>query len=174
MKIAFWLTSVGQVVLLASQYPVDGQVLVGSLLAAVMVALLWHVRAVLPVHADMFLIMTAFGGFGMVSFGYGQPSCHHSYAGTVGMLVASLPPSLLVARCLQVPGRYWWLLLDTVGMLVGMEVGHRLATGADPWRMHAAMLVGMNLGMTLRLGVRLLTSRGRDTSASSAVRPLSA
>jgi hypothetical protein len=174
VKIAFWLTSLGQVALLASQYPVEGQVLAGALLVAVMVALLWQVRAVLPIHTDMFLIMTAFGGFGMVSFGYGQPSCHHSYAGTVGMLVASLPPSLLAARCLQGPGRYWYLLLDTVGMLIGMEVGHRIAIGADPWLMHAAMLVGMNLGMTLRLGVRLLTSRGRDTSASGAARPLSA
>lgn len=151
MKTAFWLSSVGQVVLLAWQYPVEGEVLVGALLLAAVVALLWQVRRVLPAHGDMVLIMTAFGGLGMVAGAYGQPVCHSSWGGTVGMLAASWPVSLGYARCLRVPGRYGWLLLDTAGMLVGMEVGHRFALGAGPWAMHGAMLVGMNLGMGLRL-----------------------
>jgi hypothetical protein len=67
--------------------------------------------------------------------------------------VASLPPSLWFARCLQVPGRYALVVVDTVGMLVGMELGHRLAIGAAPWLMHGAMLLGMNLGMALRFPV---------------------
>lgn len=153
MKSAFWLTSLGQVALLAMQYPAGPQVLVGAALCAVVVSLLWQVRRVMPAHADMVLIMTAFGGFGMVIGGFGQPTCHHSWGGTVGMLVASLPPSLWFARCLQVPGRYALLVVDTVGMLVGMEFGHRLAMGADPWLMHGAMLLGMNLGMALRFAV---------------------
>ncbi len=67
--------------------------------------------------------------------------------------MASMPQSLWFARCLQVPGRFAMLVVDTVGMLVGMELGHRLAMGADPWLMHGAMLLGMNLGMTLRFAV---------------------
>jgi hypothetical protein len=153
VKSAFWLTSLGQVGLLAMRHPPQPQVLVGAVLCAVVVSLLWHVRRVMPPHADMVLIMTAFGGFGMVVGGYGQPTCHHSWGGTAGMLVASLPPTLRFARCLQVPARYALLVVDTVGMLVGMECSHRLATGADPWVMHGAMLLGMNLGMTLRFVV---------------------
>lgn len=40
-----------------------------------------------------------------------------------------------------------------VEMLVGMELRHRLAMGADPWLMQEAMLLGMNLGMALRFAV---------------------
>jgi hypothetical protein len=150
MKSALWFTSLAQVALLAVQYPAGPQLLLGAVLCAVIVSLLWHVRRAMPPHADMLLIMTAFGGFGMVVGGYGQPTCHHSWTGTLGMLVASLPPSLWFARCLQVPARLALLLADTVGMLVGMECGHWLAAGADPWTRHTAMLLGMNLGMTLR------------------------
>ncbi|MFN7650538.1 MAG: hypothetical protein ACK58M_07875 [Acidobacteriota bacterium] len=153
MRIAFWLTGLAQVGLLAMQYPAGTQLLVGAVLCAAVISLLWQVRRVLPPHGDMILIMTAFGGFGMVLGGYGQPTCHHSWGGTVGMLVASLPPSLRFARCLQVPGGYALLALDTVGMLVGMACGHRLAMAADPWVMHGAMLLGMNLGMTLHFVV---------------------
>ena len=149
-------------------------------------ALAWQIRQVLPVHADMFLIMTAIGGFGMVVGGYGQPTCHHSWAGTVGMLVCAVPASVAFARCLQGPRRYWWLGLDLVGMLGGMEIGHRAAMGTDPWVMHLSMhpwvmhlsmhpwvmhlsmLVGMNAGMTLRLGVEELVGRleRRDVSVA--------
>lgn len=166
MKIAFWLTSLGQVVVLGLQYPADPQWLVAAVLLAVGAALAWQIRQVLPVHADMFLIMTAFGGFGMVVGGFGQPTCHHSWAGTVGMLVCAVPPSLGFARCLQGSRRYWWLALDLAGMLGGMEMGHRLAGGANPWVMHLSMLVGMNAGMTLRLGFEELVRRleRRDVS----------
>ncbi len=170
MKIAFWLTSLAQVMVLGLQYPAHPQWLVSAVLVAVVVALAWQIRGVLPVHADMFLIMTAFGGFGMVVGGYGQPICHHSWAGTVGMLVCAVPPSLGYARCLQGPRRYWWLGLDLMGMLGGMELGHRLALGtADSWIMHLSMLVGMNGGMTLRLGLEKLTRRlqGSDVSLAN-------
>jgi hypothetical protein len=165
VKSAFWLTSLGQVGLLAMQYPAGPQVLLGAVLCAVVVSLLWQVRRVMPVHVDMVLIMTAFGGFGMVVGGFGQPTCHHSWGGTVGMLVASLPPSWWFARCLQVPGRLALLVVDTVGMLVGMEFGHRLAMGADPWVMHGAMLLGMNLGMTLRFVVPVELLGGGELGA---------
>ena len=153
MKIAFWLTSFAQVALLALQHPATSQVLVGAILSAAILSLLWQIRELLPPHADMFLIMTAFGGAGMLVGSYGQPTCHNSYGGTIGMLVASLPLSLLYARCLQVPGRYWLIAIDSVGMLAGMEITHRLAVGTDPWIMHIAMLCGMNLGMTLRFAL---------------------
>ena len=169
MKIAFWLTSLAQVAVLGLQYPVHPQWLVAAILLAVGTALAWQIRQVLPVHADMFLIMTAFGGFGMVVGGYGQPTCHHSWAGTAGMLVCAVPPSLAFARCLQGPRRYWWLGLDLVGMLGGMEIGHRVAVGTDSWVMHLSMLVGMNAGMTLRLGVEELVGRleRRDVSVAN-------
>ena len=156
MKIAFWLTSLGQVAALAWLYPAHPQWVVAAGLLAVVVALSWQIRRVLPAHADMFLIMTAFGGLGML---YGQPTCHHTWEGTMGMLVCAVPPSLAFARCLRGPRRYWWLGLDVLGMLGGMELGHRLALGADPWLMHLSMLVGMNAGMTLRLGVEKLMGR---------------
>ena len=153
MKTAFWFVSLAQVALLAMQHPFNGQLLSGAILCAILISLLWQIRELLPAHADMFLIMTAFGGIGMVAGSYGQPTCHNSYAGTLGMLAASVPISLRYARCLQVPGRYWLVALDTIGMLTGMELMHRLATGADAWTMHVAMLAGMNLGMTIRLAI---------------------
>lgn len=169
MKIAFWLTSLAQVAVLSLQYPAHPQWLVAAVLLAVGTALAWQIRQVLPAHADMFLIMTAFGGFGMVVGGYGQPTCHHSWAGTVGMLVCAVPASVAFARCLQGPRRYWWLGLDLVGMLGGMEIGHRVAMGTHPWMMHLSMLVGMNAGMTLRLGVEELVGRleRRDVSVAN-------
>ena len=164
MKIAFWLTSLGQVVVLGWLYPAPPQWLLAAVLLAVITALGWQIRAVLPAHADMFLIMTAFGGMGML---FGYPNCHHSGGGTVGMLVCSVPPSLGYARCLR--GRSWWLGVDLVGMLVGMELGHRLAGGTEGWVMHLSMLVGMNAGMTLRLGVEELVGRleRRDVSLAN-------
>ncbi len=155
MKIAFWLISVAQVALLAIQHPAPPQVLLASVLFAIAISMLWQVRMLLPAHADMLLIMTAFGGFGMAAGGYGQPACHNSFAAQLGMLVASLPLSLRYARCLQVLGRYRLLAVDVAGMLIGMEISHRLASGAGPWTMHLAMLCGMNLGMGLRFALPL-------------------
>jgi hypothetical protein len=57
---------------------------------------------------------------------------------------------LVRARCPDKPQRGW---LCGRSLAVGMELGHRLAMGADPWLMHGAMLVGMNLGMALRFAV---------------------
>lgn len=160
MKIAFWLISFGQLALLAVQVPAPPQLLLAGILCAIATPLLWQIRQLLPAHADMLLIMTAFGGFGMLLGGYGQPTCHNSYAAQAGMLLASLPLSLRYARCLQVPGRFWLLAVDTIGMLLGMELGHRLASGVGPWAMHLSMLSGMNLGMGLRFALPLRWLRG--------------
>ncbi len=168
MKIAFWLISFAQVVLLAVQHQAPPQVVLAAILCAIAVPLLWQIRSLLPAHADMLLIMTAFGGFGMLAGGYGQPTCHNSYTSQLGMLVASLPLSLKYARCLQVPERFWLLALDTVGMLAGMEISHRLASGAGPWAMHLAMLCGMNLGMGLRFALPVCRLPGARPTANVA------
>jgi hypothetical protein len=162
VKIAFWLTSLGQVLLLAFQYEAPAATMAQALLGAIAIAVLWHARRLLPPHADMLLIMSSMGGFGMLAAGFGTPLCHHSWPATAGMLLLSVPASLRYARCLQGLSRASLLaalFVDMAGMITGMEMAHRLAMQSDMWHMHLAMMIGMNLGMLPRLALPALRSR---------------
>jgi hypothetical protein len=149
---------------------------------AVLSAQAWMVRRHLPAHADMLLLMLAWGGFGMLwgwqLDGAMQAAAHHAGRGfyqgifrwlnwmNVLMLVFAFPPSLWWARCL-VPYRpfrwrlVWVLALDAVGMVLGMMAGGRLlghplamALEAPVLAHHLAMLLGMLVGMALTMVMR--------------------
>lgn len=141
------LAFVAQAVLLG----LSGQVLVGALLIAFVMEVLWRLRGLLNPHFDMVLIMTGWGGLGMLAASWvtNAPVCHASPAAMwVGMLAFSAWPAYRSARCLraaQAEGRLAvTLVFDLVGMAAGMAIPLPVMT---PWLHHAAMLVGMTLGM---------------------------
>jgi len=151
-------------------------VALGALLAAAAVYFAWRARFLLSSHADMLVVMAAFGGFGMWLgdrvdhwIDPNAPLCPlHDARGVLAlagswmtwlMLAFAIPPSIAWSRCLQPlrksPARLVFaLVLDMGGMLAGMIAAHFWIGRAWALRlpppelgMHLAMLVGMLAGM---------------------------
>lgn len=151
-------------------------VALGALLAAAAIYFAWRARFLLSSHADMLIVMAAFGGFGMWLgdrvdhwIDPNAPLCPlHDARGVLAlagswmtwlMLAFAIPPSIAWSRCLQPlrgsPARLVFaLVLDMGGMLAGMIAAHFWIGRAWALRlpppelgMHLAMLVGMLAGM---------------------------
>ena len=77
---------------------------VAACVAALLIWQLWSIRQYLNQHVDMLLLMSAYGGLGMLPWP-GAPACHASMqsflAMSAGMLVCGVPAMLYGARCLQ-------------------------------------------------------------------------
>ncbi|MGC8761288.1 MAG: hypothetical protein ACP5UT_01690 [Bryobacteraceae bacterium] len=158
-------------------------VALGALLAVLVVWFAWRARFLLSAHADMLIIMAAFGGFGMWLgdradhwLDAGAPLCPlHDARGVAAlatswmtwlMLAFAIPPSVLWSRCLQPlrssPLRLSFALaLDMGGMLAGMIAAHFWLGRAWALRipppelgMHLAMLTGMLAGMLPAMWLR--------------------
>lgn len=158
-------------------------VALGTAIAALVVWHGWRARRLLSPHADMLLIMAAFGGLGMWVgdrldhwIDPNAPLCPlHDARGPLAlasswmtwlMLVFAVPPSILWSRCLQPLRRRplrlaMALLLDMGGMLAGMIAAHFWLGRAWALRipppelgMHLAMLSGMLGGMLPAMWVR--------------------
>ena len=129
-------------------------------------------------HLDMILIMLAPGGLGMLLplLIMRGPLCHSQNNSlaflwmSLGMLLFSIPLSWFQARCIveaRGQGRGMQvLLLDIVGMQIGMTLAHlpmTLLSMADPraaWLHHVSMLVGMLLGMLCSMLAAQINFRG--------------
>jgi hypothetical protein len=176
--------TLGQGLMLVYLGNLGGRVALGCVLTSVAVALAmqqawWH-RMELNHRADMALVMGAFGGFGMIlgwwaDFGFGQAPSWLRFGGppphpwsfsdkvisfmTLGMLVAAIPPSLLLTRCAQrarESRRLWFSthIIGNLAMIAGMIwtnrwIGRSLGrvTGSPVLGAHLAMLLGMVTGM---------------------------
>lgn len=157
------LSCLAQVLLLArfSAWPIG---IAGALGLTLVVSIFAFTRMRWGAHLDMYLIMTGWGGFGMLlpSLWFGS-LCHHAFNGnhyasmSLGMWVFSLLPIWREARCVAEARREGkglsTLLMDGIGMQLGMGLAHLpllwIPMG-DPravWFSQASMLVGMSLGM---------------------------
>jgi hypothetical protein len=130
-----------------------------GMIAAGAVALLawqlWTVRSHLNEHVDMLILMTGYGGLGMLPW---TGSCHLTSSAwlwmTAGMLTLGLPAALAGSRCirraLKEGNLVQSLAAESIGMTAAMLLVHRLVTlvAHDPLMAHIAMLVGMLMGMT--------------------------
>ena len=163
-----------QAVLLAWLHPIAGltaMLLLSAALIAFTLDRLWWMRHLWNPHLDMVLIMLGWGGLGMLlgPLALSLPLCHVSASGNAamwaGMLAASAWPSYQYARCLQAAYQERrlpvTLLADLAGMALGMYAAAfplsllRLPMAQTAWLHHAAMLLGMSLGMGLSmLGLR--------------------
>lgn len=130
-----------------------------ALPAAAAVAMLWSVRRFLPSHADMLILMAAFGGLGMLGpVLAGAPACHldgHRASMYLGMILLPAYPCWTQARCvLQAHREGWahWLGLgDLAGMAIGMELAAAWMPMTEPWIHHLAMTLAMLLGMAIAM-----------------------
>ncbi|MBY0507948.1 MAG: hypothetical protein K2X03_28810 [Bryobacteraceae bacterium] len=156
-----------QVAILAAQAPWrDGLLFAVPLLA--IVSLFAYTRQYWPAHLDMYLLMAAPGGLGMMAaLLLPGPVCHRGagwdgYAAmSAGMLFCSLPLAWRSARCLQQARSEGLgvlaLLFDALGMQAGMALAHLPLTRLslmDPrsiWLHHGLMIVGMLLGMSVSM-----------------------
>jgi hypothetical protein len=158
-------------------------VALATALAAAAVYFAWRARFLLSSHADMLIVMAAFGGFGMWLgdrvdhwIDPNAPLCPlHDARGVLAlagswmtwlMLVFAIPPSIAWSRCLQPLRRslgklVFALALDMGGMLAGMIAAHFWIGRAWALRlpppelgMHLAMLVGMLAGMVPAMWAR--------------------
>lgn len=168
-----------------------------TVLAALAVVSAWRARFLLSSHADMLLIMFAFGGFGMWLgdrvdhwLDPNAPLCPlHDARGLIAllqswmtwlMLAFAIPPSILWSRCLQPlrrsPARLVFALaLDMGGMLAGMIAFHfwlgrswALRIPPPELGMHLAMLLGMLAGMLPAMWLRDAMLRGFASVRASA------
>jgi hypothetical protein len=151
-------------------------VALATVVAVLAVYFAWRARLLLPAHADMLIVMAAFGGFGMwlgdrmdhwldphaplcpLHDGRGPAALLGSWM-TWLMLAFAVPPSVAWSRCLQPlrtsPVRLAFaLILDMGGMMAGMIAAHLWLGRAWALRipppelgMHLAMLAGMFAGM---------------------------
>jgi hypothetical protein len=129
-------------------------------------------RRLLNAHADMLLVMGAFGGLGMLVGGWFDgpvPPCHRNPWNpftwmNAGMFLLGIPPAIPVSRCLQEARRLGLLVpvlvFDALGMWLGMVAAHRQVVSPDPVAAHVAMTVGMLLGMAVTMGFRPALLRG--------------
>lgn len=141
-----------------------------SLVMAVAVAQLWQSRRLMESHADMLLMMASFGGLGMLIgprlAGITVPACHEpgllSWASMFLGMTAGALPALRYSRCLQVARKRRTLtrvlVLDAIGMQLGMMAGHYLAIrlalsmpAAGALISHVAMVAGMLIGMRVAM-----------------------
>lgn len=133
----------------------QGTIVAGALF--VLVWQLWAVRRHLNQHVDMVLLMTGYGGLGMLP---GGPTCHATWESwltmTAGMLLLGMPPMVWGSRCLAAARQRHqltlYLVADVVGMILGMGVAH-LVVSHDRMLAHTAMVIGMIGGMGLGRGV---------------------
>jgi hypothetical protein len=129
-----------------------------SLLAAVALSSaawqVWRYRFWLGAHVDMIVLMSGYGGLGMLQAG---PHCHTTIKGwlemTTGMLVLGLAPVLGGSRCVEAALRRGHLtrtlLFDTLGMVAGMGAIQPSVylVSAHPALRHFGMVFGMAAGM---------------------------
>ena len=132
---------------------IQGMIAAGA--SALLAWQLWSVRLYLNEHADMLILMTGYGGLGMLPW---TRECHLTSGAwvwmTAGMLALGIPATLAGSRCMQralkdgtmAPS----LAAETLGMTAGMLMAHRLVTPFthDPLTAHIAMSIGMLMGMT--------------------------
>lgn len=130
-----------------------------GMIAAGAVALLawqlWSVRSHLNEHVDMLILMTGYGGLGMLPW---TGACHLTNSAwllmTAGMLTLGMPAALLGSRCIRRASKEGNLVrvlaAESIGMTAGMLLVHRLVTPFthDPLMAHIGMLIGMQAGMT--------------------------
>lgn len=152
-----------QVAILAARAPWLEGITASAVICGV-VAGLAFTRLKWGAHLDMYLAMMAYGGLGMMLPGLVTGRvCHHGFDWghyawmSAGMWAFSLPPIWREARCVAAARRegrgLWVLLLDGIGMQLGMGLAHLpllwLPMGdlRVEWLSQASMLVGMGLGM---------------------------
>jgi len=151
------------------------QLLVVTAALALLAAEAWRQRMKLNHRIDMFLVMAAFGGLGMLLGWWidlarvGPPGMHADHARSVwsavfswmtaGMFAGALPASVWLTRCARLAreSRRRWVSTHIVGnaaMLAVMIAGGRLLgpsiaalTGSRIVGMHTGMLIGMLVGM---------------------------
>ncbi len=142
-----------QVVALSWPSP-QGMIAAGAV--AVLAWQLWAVRLHLNEHADMLILMTGYGGLGMLPW---TRSCHLTNSAwlwmTAGMLALALPAALAGSRCLRRASKEHnvtrYLAAESIGMTAGMLAAHALLTRftQDPLPAHIGMLIGMLIGMSI-------------------------
>ena len=129
-----------------------------GMLAASAIALLvwqlWSVRQQLSEHVDMLILMTGYGGLGMLPW---TRSCHLTNSAwlwmTAGMLALALPAALAGSRCLRRASTEGTLArnlaAESIGMTAAMLAAHALVIPftRDPLMAHVGMLLGMLIGM---------------------------
>lgn len=137
-------------------------------LVVAMVAMFAFTRENWDPHLDMVLLMAGPGGLGMMAPMALGPACHVQLTWTsygvmsAGMSLLSMPLCWRYARCIQQARREGHggrsLLLDMVGMQIGMTISHfsfMILPWAGPhtiWWHHGLMMVGMMLGMLVSMG----------------------
>ena len=124
--------------------------------SALLISQLWSVRQHLNQHLDMLVLMTAYGGFGMLPLP-GAPSCHVSTEAFVtmnaGMLALGVPAMLFGSRCMSEARRQHRLtttvIADVAGMFAGMAAAHYHLPALFGLALlhHLMMLLGMLAGM---------------------------
>src|SRR5690349_3752727 len=112
------------------------QGIIVALALAALVYQLWTVRLRMNQHLDMLLLMTAYGGLGMLLT---APTCHSPFSVmTAGMLAAGLPPTVYGARCIRQSAHPVLLtILDTAVMTAAMALVHFLLATHDRALHHA-------------------------------------
>ena len=150
------LLGAGAAAALAAQLIILGWPNVQGMIAAGAIALLawqlWSVRLHLNEHVDMLILMSGYGGLGMLPW---TGSCHLTTTCwlwmTAGMLGLGLPALMLGSRCLRRASGEGNLLLaltvDITGMTAAMWLVHRSPFMHDPLMAHIGMLIGMQAGM---------------------------
>lgn len=129
---------------------------VAAAVSGLLIWQLWSLRHHLNQHLDMLVLMTAYGGFGMLPLP-GAPSCHISTEAFVtmnaGMLALGVPAMLFGSRCMAEARRQHRLTItvvaDAAGMLAGMAAAHSLLPAPFGLALlhHLMMLLGMLAGM---------------------------
>lgn len=168
MALSLFTAVILQVALLLLQsdlpWRLQVQVAMVGIALATLVHQLWQYRRLWSPHLDMLLLMTAFGGLGMVLAGlpdWGAPACHRELASwsrmAIVMCVAGGAPAWFRSRCLQEAKQErrasLYLLIDCAGMLAGMALSYGTVRWPLPFH-YASMNVGMLLGMTLTMRLR--------------------
>lgn len=158
----------------------SSQGMVAAVISALLVCQLWSLRQHLNQHMDMLLLMTAYGGLGMLPLP-GAPTCHVSTQAFVTMnarmLLLGVPAMLFGSRCMADARRQHRLAItllgDVLGMLAGMAAVHFLVpvVAGSGLMHHLTMLLGMLGGMA---GMRFFLTwiLGRTANGSRLLVPL--
>lgn len=147
------------------------QGVVAACVSALLIWQLWSIRGYLNQHIDMLLLMSAYGGIGMLPLP-GATECHVSTKGFLlmncGMLVCGVPAMLYGARCMQQARREGRLTItltaDVLGMLAGMTASHYVTPVPPSFALlhHLSMLLGMLSGMGAARWVLFTVLRMRE------------
>lgn len=148
------------------------QTATGLAALGLLTALLRWNRNLLPRHADMLLLMSAFGGLGMALAAMRGEHTHaaHASAGdplrmTVAMILFGAVPVTLWSRCLEgcdLSERVGIAAMDCTAMTFAMQISHQALAGAGhivPLGHHLLMVLAMAAAMSVATATRISFAR---------------